>query len=195
MDDHLSTFLAAQHAFGERVHAVSEDQWQLGTPDADWSVADLVGHLVDEHRWVAPLLHGHDMEAASKIVESARELPVDGGTGANFAEAWDEASTASADAVSEDGALERTVSLSRGETPATDYISEMIFDLTVHAWDLQQAIGFSGALSADVVEAVYADAQQMGDLSSSGLFKSPVQVADDAPTIDKLVALTGRTPR
>ncbi|MGI8677806.1 MAG: TIGR03086 family metal-binding protein [Jatrophihabitans sp.] len=195
MDDHLSNFLAAQQAFGARVHAVTEDQWRLGTPDVEWSVADLVGHLVNEHRWAAPLVHGHDTDTAGTIVTGTRELPADGGTGANLAESWDEAGAASADAFSGDGALGRTVELSRGRTPATDYISEMIFDLIVHSWDLQTAIGFTGELPVDVVEAVYTDAKNMGDLSSSGLFGAPVDVPEDAPTVDKLVALTGRTPR
>jgi len=70
----------------------------------------------------------------------------------------------------------------------------MVFDLVVHGWDLGTAIGFSEPLPEDVVEAVYAQAQNFGDLASSGLFDQPVDVPDDAPTIDKLVGLTGRTP-
>jgi hypothetical protein len=42
---------------------------------------------------------------------------------------------------------------------------------------------------------VYDKAKDFGDLSSSGLFDSPVDVPDDAPTIDRLIALTGRDPR
>ncbi len=42
-DDLITTFLTAQAAFTERVHAIAADQWQLGTPDAQWTVADLVG--------------------------------------------------------------------------------------------------------------------------------------------------------
>lgn len=194
-DDLLAAFLAAQNAFGERVHAVAEGQWQQPTPDTEWTVADLVSHLIEEHRWAAPLVHGHDLDTAGKIVRGTRNLPVDGGTGANLAELWDEAAAASADAFSGDGALERSVALSRGATPARDYIGEMTFDLVVHAWDLGTAIGFDGALPSDVVERVYAQARGIGDLSPSGLFHAPVAVPDDASTIDKLVALTGRSPR
>lgn len=190
----LDYFLRAQRAFGERVHAVREDQWAAPTPDTEWSVTDLVGHLVEEHRWAPPLLHGHDIDSAGKIVAGSRSLPADGGVGANLAEEWDEAATESANAFSEDGALERSVALSRGDTPATTYIGEMIFDLIVHSWDLQTAIGYDGALPDDVVEFVYDRVQQGGDLSASGLFQPAVEVDDDAPTIDKLVAATGRQP-
>ena len=67
-DDLIATFLAAQAAFTERVHAIADDQWQLGTPDAQWTVADLVWHLTDEHRWAGPLLAGLDMDGARTVV-------------------------------------------------------------------------------------------------------------------------------
>src|SRR3954454_21296324 len=194
MDDELSKFLSAQRAFTERVHAVREDQWQAPTPDSEWRVAALVGHLIEEHRWAAPLLHGQDLESAGKIVAGSRQLPVDGGVGANRAEEWDEAAVESADAFAADGALDRTVSLSRGATPAREYITEMTFDLVVHGWDLGRAIGYDKPLPENVVEAVYAELKNFGDLAESGGFDQPVDVPDDAPTIDKLVARTGRNP-
>jgi uncharacterized protein (TIGR03086 family) len=195
MDDELNKFLTAQRAFSDRVHAVREDQWSAPTPCRDWTVADLVGHLAEENRWAAPLLHGLDLESAGKVVEGSRKLPVHGGVGANLAEEWDEAAVESADAFSSDGALDRTVNLSRGATPARQYAAEMIFDLVVHGWDLGRAIGYSEPLPADVVEDVYQFAQEFGDLSGSGAFDKPVEVPDDASTIDKLIAFTGRDPR
>ena len=158
------------------------------TPAAEWSVADLVEHLIDEHRWAAPLLHGQDLESAAKVVKGTRSLPVDGGIGANLAEAWDEAAVGSADAFAADGALDRTVALSRGDTPVRNYITEMIVDLVVHGWDLGTAIGYPRPLPDDLVEAVYAEVQAFGDLTGSGMFDDPIPVDDDAPTIDKLVA-------
>lgn len=192
----LDAFLRAQRTFGDRVHAVTEDQWSAATPDADWNVADLVGHLIEEQRWAAPLVHGHDLDSAAKIVHGSRNLPIHGGVGANLAEEWDEAATGAADAISGDGALDRTVALSRGATPARDYLAEMIFDLVVHSWDLGKAIGYEAALPEDLVEMTYGEVQGMADgLAASGLFHAPVEVADDASTLDKLVALTGRDPR
>src|SRR5258705_13061705 len=79
-DDLITTFLTAQAAFTERVYAVTPDQWRLGTPDTQWTVADLVGHLVDEHRWAAPLLAGLDMDAARVVVAGLG--PAGGGGGA-----------------------------------------------------------------------------------------------------------------
>jgi uncharacterized protein (TIGR03086 family) len=194
MDDLVGLFLMAQREFGARVHAVGADQWSATTPDTEWTVADLVEHLIDEHRWAAPLLHGQDYESAAKVVEGSRSLPVDGGVGANLAQEWDDAAAGSNEAFTAPGALDRDVDLSRGATPVRRYAEEMIFDLTIHAWDLAQAIGYPDPLPDDLVSATYARVADVGDLSSSGLFKPPVDVPDDASTIDKLVAASGRTP-
>jgi uncharacterized protein (TIGR03086 family) len=194
MDDMPQIFLAAQRAFSERVHAVTQAQWSAPTPDADWSVAELVDHLVDQHRWFPPLMHGLDLAAAEEIAAGSRSLPVDGGVGANHAELWDEAATASVDAVRQPGAMDRSVELSRGTTPSQQYVLEMTMDLVIHAWDLGAAIGFDGAFPSDLVEFAYEQARSWGDISESGYFNAPVSVPDDAPTLDKLVALTGRDP-
>lgn len=197
MDNLVTMFLSAQRAFGERVQAVREDQWHQPTPDTDWDVAALVGHLIEENRWVPPLVHGHDFDAAAKIVEGTRSLPADGGVGGNLIQEWDEASVACADAFKDDDALDRTVALSRGPTPVRDYISEMMFDHIVHGWDLETAIGYHGEpLPEDVVAAVYQIAEPMAPmLAGSGLFADPVDVPDGASTLDKLLALTGRDPK
>lgn len=194
MDDLLALYLSAEHEFTVRVHAVGEDQWDNATPDTEWTVADLVEHVIEEHRWAAPLMHGQDLESAAKVVEGSRSLPVDGGVGANLAQEWDEAATGSNEAFTAPGALDRDVELSRGSTPVRSYLAEMVFDLTIHAWDLGQAIGYREALPDDLVSAIYSEVSTMGDLSESGMFAPPVDCSDDAPTIDKLVAATGRRP-
>lgn len=40
------------------MHAVGRGQWHDPTPDTEWDVRTLVGHPVEEQRWVAPLLAG-----------------------------------------------------------------------------------------------------------------------------------------
>lgn len=195
MDDVLAMFITGQTEFGKRVHAVSQEQWTAQTPNTEWTVADLVGHLVDEHRWVPPLLRGLDLKAAGEVVEGSRSLPIDGGVGANPAQEWDEAAIGSADAVRAEGALERAVCLSRGQTPARAYLSELVFDLAVHSWDLGTAIGYAHPLPSDLVGHVYATLPGTGELAASGMFGKPLPVPEGATTLDRLLAATGRTPR
>jgi uncharacterized protein (TIGR03086 family) len=196
-DDLIETFLTAQAAFTERVHAVAPDQWQLGTPDAQWTVADLVGHLVDEHRWAAPLLAGLDMNAARAVVAGlgpAGALGPAGGDGAGLVRAWDLAAATAAEAFRAGAALTGQVAITRGWVPAVEYLEEMVLDLIVHAWDLGVATGYPGPLPAGAVAAIYPLAQAIVDRTPAGMFDAPVDVGADAPVIDRLVALTGRRP-
>ena len=190
-DDLIETFLTAQDAFTERVHAIAPDQWQLGTPDAQWTVADLVGHLVDEHRWAAPLLAGLDMNAARAVVAG---LGPAGGEGAALVRAWDLAAAAAAEAFRAGAALAGQVAITRGWVPAVEYLEEMVLDLIVHAWDLGVATGYPGPLPAGAVTAIYPLAQAIVDRTPAGMFDAPADVGADAPVIDRLVALTGRRP-
>ena len=190
-DDLIAMFPAAQAAFTERVHAIADDQWQIGTPDAQWTVADLVWHLTDEHRWAGPLLAGLDMGQARAVVAGSGPAGADGVTRARE---WDLAAATSAEAVRADGALTGSVAITRGPASVAEYLEEMILDLIVHAWDLGTAIGYPGPLPADAVEAIYPLARAVVDRTPSGMFDAPVQVSTDAPVIDKLVALTGRHP-
>jgi uncharacterized protein (TIGR03086 family) len=194
MDSLIAMFTSATHEFGARVNAVTEDQWSAPTPDSEWAVSDLVSHLIEEHRWMPPLLHGQDLEAAAEIVAATRNSDVHGGVGANLASDWLDAATASLDAVTAPGVAERHVALSRGATPAQQYLGEMVFDACVHAWDLGKAIGYPEPLPEDLVGFVFGMATAAGDLAATGMFAPPVAVAADAPTIDRLVALTGRNP-
>ncbi|HEY1643316.1 MAG TPA: TIGR03086 family metal-binding protein [Streptosporangiaceae bacterium] len=192
-DDLIITFLAAQRAFGERVHAVAEGQWARPTPDREWSVTDLVWHLVDEHRWAEPLLSGVDMDAAGAVVADLYPAPAGPG-GPDLVREWDIASTQSAGAFRAYGALAGTVHIGRGRAPAPEYLAEMNLDLVVHAWDLGTAIGYPVPLPADVAAAVYGEAQAIVDRTPRGMFADPVGIPDGAPLLDRLVALTGRDP-
>jgi uncharacterized protein (TIGR03086 family) len=186
--DTVSLFLSGQREFGARVHEVG-DRWNAPTPDDEWDVAALVDHLIDEQRWVAPLLTGKSLAEAAEVVEAM------GPTDADRVAAWEQAASAAAEAASAPGALERTVELSRGPTPGGDYLAEMIMDLCVHSWDLGKAVGSSRPLPDDLVGAVHGELQKFGDLTAMGdFFKPAVTVPDDAPAVDRLVALTGRDP-
>ena len=48
-------------AWADRVNAVGPDQWDEPTPCRDWTVRELVNHVVGEDRWTVPLVEGqHD---------------------------------------------------------------------------------------------------------------------------------------
>jgi uncharacterized protein (TIGR03086 family) len=146
----------AVQEFDARVRAVADDQWGLPTPCRDWDVRQLVNHLVYENRWTVPLMEGSTLAEVGDRYEG--DL-----LGDRPEAAWDESSTEAVRAVGADGALERTVDLSSGPTPAHEYVSQLFADHLIHAWDLARAIGADERLDPELVDACAAWFASMED--------------------------------
>ena len=182
----LELFQRALDGFGARVHAVHPDQWHGATPCTEWDVRDLVGHLVGEAQWAAPLLEGATLEAA------ATRIPEDP-AGADPVQAWDAAADAVRAELHEAGLLERTVHLSYGDVPAQRYVEELTCDLAVHSWDLARAAGLDERIDSQVVDAAWDYVTEHAvELTGSGLYGEPLDVPADADTQTRLLAATGR---
>lgn len=136
----------AQNTFGERVHAVRADQWTAGTPCTDWDVRTLVNHLVGEIRWAVPLFAG------ATIAEVGNQFDGDL-LGDDPVAAWDAAAPAAIAAVQDPAAMDRTVHLSFGDFPGSEYASQLFADLLVHGWDLARATGQDERLDPELVAA------------------------------------------
>jgi len=177
---------AALREFDRRVAAIDDTQWDNPTPDTEWTVRDLVAHLVGEQLWVPALLGG------ATIGEIGDRFDGDN-LGDDPKEAWRTASRAARQAWLEPGATERTVQLSFGDTPATEYGWQMTLDLAVHAWDLARGIGADDDLPADLcIDLLNFVRPQIDDWTASGLFADPVPVPADAGEQTALLGLLGR---
>jgi len=186
MSDVTKRFGRATGHFGELVHAIDSAQWRASTPCSEWDVRALVNHLVYEARWVLPMLQGETIERVGTRFDG--DL-----LGADPKTTYDDAVGAAGAAMTAPGALETTVHLSYGDTPAADYLSQLTVDFLVHSWDLARGIGADDTLDADLV--VWADevARPQADmLAASGLFDPPIDVPDDVDPQTKLLALFGR---
>lgn len=144
--DVVTAHRRASARFGELVRAVEPDQWELPTPCADWSVRDLVNHVVAENLWTAPLLAGRTIAD----VGSTYDGDVLGG---DPVAATDAATTSAGEAVDEPGVTQRIVHLSFGDTPAAEYVYQLFADHLLHGWDLAQAIGADDSMDPDLVDA------------------------------------------
>src|SRR3954453_617490 len=71
-DELLELFQRAQAQFTDRVDAVEPDQWE-DEALPEWTVADLVAHVVLEMLWVPPLLAGEPF-AEGRFPESTTDL-------------------------------------------------------------------------------------------------------------------------
>ncbi|MGW4028927.1 TIGR03086 family metal-binding protein [Streptomyces sp. NPDC004838] len=183
----LSRHSEALELFTDRVHAVRPDQWDNATPCTDWSVRDLVNHLTAEQLWVPDLVTNGSTVAQ---VGDAYEGDV---LAAHPRAAWDTAARGARRAFGKPGALERTVWLSYGETPAVAYCAQMTTDAVVHAWDLSRAIGASERLpEALVAFALQEVTPYASELSKSGLFAPPIEPPPGDSQQTRLLALLGR---
>lgn len=186
MADLITMFGRAVREFGSRVHLVEDDQWDAPTPCSEWNVRDLVNHLVYEDVWAPPLLEGKTIAEVGDRFEG--DL-----LGDDPHKAWDEASASALAAARAPGALEKTVHLSFGDRPGSEYLSQLLNDHVIHAWDLARAIGADERLDAELVEWLFSRAKPLeDDLKQSGLFGNHVEVPEDADTQTKLLAVMGR---
>jgi uncharacterized protein (TIGR03086 family) len=182
--DWLALQRRAHEEFALRIAGVSD--WDAPTPDSEWSVRDLVAHVVDEQRWVPHLLGG-----ATVVAARGQLTPL----GLDLAAEWQRYSSAATEAWASTP-LDRPVHLSYDTVSVVDYLREQVSDVTIHAWDLARANGRDEQLDEGLVEAAWSIfAPQKETLQASGLFASPVPVPDDAPLQTRLLALTGRDDR
>jgi uncharacterized protein (TIGR03086 family) len=174
--------------FAARVDALGANQsaWSAPTPCAEWDVRTLVNHVTSEDRWTAPLLGGATIEDVGDRLEG--DLLGDDPVGA-FASAGAEATDASS-RVDPD----RTVHLSFGDVPASEYLYQLAADHLVHGWDLAAATGGDRRFDPDVVAAVsewFADRETA--YRAGGAIGPHVHAASDDPQ-DRLLAAFGRDP-
>ncbi len=186
MTDLVDFFARGVREFGSRVHLIEDGQWHNPTPCADWSVRDLVNHLVYEDLWAPELFAGRTVEEVGDRFEG--DLLGDAPH-----RAWDEASAAALNAVRGPGALERKVHLSSGERPGHSYVTELLNDHVVHAWDLARGIGADDTLDPELVEWLLGKMKPVEDkLKESGMFGEQVEVPENADAQTKLLAVMGR---
>src|SRR4051812_19570545 len=181
----LELFQRAQAQFTDRVDAVAPDQWD-DEALPDWTVGDLVAHMVSEMLWVVPLLAGEPY-AEGRFPDDTDDL-----LGEDPFIGWESAADGALSAFAEDDALIRTVHLERGPTPATVYIEELTADLTVHAWDLARAVDGDTELSPELVTAALVVAERLPEDGIPGLIDPPLEVSLAAPPQLRLLARYGR---
>ena len=185
----LELFQRAQNQFTDRVDAVAPDQWEDESLPG-WTVADLVAHLVNEALWVPPLLAGEPVD----LIEGRFPEGTDDLLGDDPFTGWETAADGALSAFAEDDALTRTVHLSRGPTPATDYIFEMTADLVVHSYDLAAATDGDTELDGELVTAALVYAERLPEDGVAGLIDPPLDVPPSAPPLVRLLGRFGRRP-
>ena len=175
--------LARASAFtGGLIDRIAPGQWTAPTPCTEWSVRDLVNHLVGMNLVFAAMLEGGLMP----------ERGIDR-LGADPADAFRRSAAALQAAAALPGALERSQATPVGVATGAERLQWRVVDLLVHGWDLSQANGVTADPPAGLAEEALALVQaRLPGQPRAGRFADPQPVRDDAPVLDRLAAFTGR---
>src|SRR3974390_208775 len=129
MAQEIDALESAHREAGKRVRAIKAEQWDDGTPCDDWTVRNLVLHMVAGGRMVVAMLTGGEWDRSFADTFE--------GDGPALIAAWELETAAEEKAFSEPGALDRTVDHPAiGEIPARQFIGMRTADALLHAWDL-----------------------------------------------------------
>lgn len=203
-DDPRFLFARAVALGGSVIGAVRPGQLTDPTPCTDFDVHGLLDHMVTVLQRVAAIGRRDDPFA----LPSGPEVADDGWPAAWVGVAHDVEAAWTDDAV-----LTRTVRLPWATMPGADALIQYLGEVTVHTWDLATATSQRPVWDDMVVGAAYeAYRRALPPTGRAGMvqairehlppevrdapspFADPVEAAETAPLIDRLVAWTGRRP-
>lgn len=143
-DDQLREAMATtMSGFAWVVAELEPQQWVQPTPCTEWSVFDVVDHVVAGERFTASTLRGASLDEASKA-----QRGVDPQNPDVLAQVEEAAAAAMA---AFDGSLDRIVAHRVGPVSARRVLGFRIIDQLGHTWDIATATGRPGALDPDAL--------------------------------------------
>ena len=168
------------HAHGV-IAGVRVDQYDDKTPCAEWSVRDLLDHMVGV---VAGL-----GSAASGNEPAPFELSDDPAT------QFQAAAAAALQAWRKPGVLDAIIDAGPGPMPGRVLAGINLLDTATHSWDLATATGQPATLPEEVATAAMeASRATISPEIRPGRFGPEVDAPSGASATDELVAFLGRTP-
>jgi uncharacterized protein (TIGR03086 family) len=178
----------AAHEFERRLALVGGDDWDRPTPCDEWTVRDLVNHVIGGCVRYTMLLQG---AAAAELLPTRTQDHIGGDAMASY-----RARTAEVRAAfMEPGALQRTGHHPSGDRSGAGLLEMRITDCAIHAWDLARALGADEQLDASLVQTRWELMSKVaGSFAGTTYFAAPVDPGPDAPIQARLLALVGRRP-
>ncbi|WP_202868697.1 TIGR03086 family metal-binding protein [Kribbella antibiotica] len=177
----LDAFTRVQKTVTGLVRATERDQFGLPTPCVDWTIRDLLNHLVWENLIWGGLAQGTPPTTGH----------TDDHLGDDHVAAFETAAAESREAFQQPGLLSRSF----GPAPGRRLVEQLLIELLVHGWDLASALGHSRDLEPDiaraalpVVHAIYGDLPR----TAGGSIAAVQTASSQAPPLDQVAAFLGR---
>jgi uncharacterized protein (TIGR03086 family) len=170
-------------AVGGLISNIRADQWSAPTPCTDWTVRQVVNHLIGMNRVFVALLAGQPPPARPPA-DHVEDDPVG---------AYRSSAAALQAAFGRPGVLERAYHGPLGTATGAERLQIRLYDLLAHGWDLAQATEQPADLPEDLAEQSLAFAQtQLTGQARPGRFGPAQSIAGQAPAIERLAAFLGR---
>ncbi|GAB3812003.1 TIGR03086 family metal-binding protein [Micromonospora zhanjiangensis] len=163
------------------------------TPCAGWNLGELLAHMTVQHHGFAAAAEGNGADPAVW-----RPAPPGADPVGAYVAAADRVVTAFADPAVPERTLVLPEISDRLTFPAAQAIGFHFIDYVVHGWDLARALGRPYELDPELAPAALAVARQVPDgerrLRPGASFAPGLPVSPDAPVLDQILALLGRSP-
>ncbi len=190
----MDSIVMMERVMGETrrvVEGIDASQLDVPTPCSDWTVRDVLNHVVGGAQMFAI-----SVRDGSVPDDQLGRLMTGDNLGTDFKASFAAAADSAESAIATPGVADKIVTLPFGQMPAGIALNIAVFDVTTHTWDLAKATGQDTALDPEVVGAALEVARGMlsDDMRAAGMFGPEVEVGPDAPIQDQLAAFTGRTP-
>ena len=173
--DPLALYRQASAWNADKVGGVKD--LDAATPCDEWTVRDLLNHMLDTQRYFLAAARGED---ASPPSANPPNVLSD-----NPRQDFERIQADVIDAFSQDGVIDRT-------GPA---LGIAFADQLLHGCDLARATGQDDTMPEGLAQAAYDVVHgRFTDEQRKGVFKPEIPVGDDATPQQRLVAYTGRNP-
>lgn len=182
MSKNSRQFVQAVLAFDAVVQRTDPSAWQNATPCEGWTAVDLLEHQCAVLNGVTAVASTGAMAAPTPPADMSDPSAVWQTTRDNVLEALDKS-----------GVLAQQGPFWFGAETVDDMIGIVKWDPVTHAWDLAQAVGEAHGLDDALVQACHEVVAPLSDMLVDSARTGPVvEIAADAPVLDRYLALVGR---
>lgn len=179
MNSTTTDYRAASIPLSLLLHAVGAKQWENPCPCEGWTIADVLGHLIDTQR---DFLIRNDIGLG--------ESP----SGVDPAMAWRLHSASVLDAVADDSVA--SAGFDGGFGPSTiggTLVQFYVWDMIAHRWDIARGAGLEAELTSTELDRLDRGITGFGDaLYMDGICKPGVAAPADADRMTAVLARLGR---
>lgn len=188
MMDTMGSYRRAQDGFDAVLVKVRPDQWDAPSACAEWTVRDVVGHVIWGQHQMRAWATGEDYTERAGGPGAPKPAVM---VGDDPMATWREARTASVATLTEEALARLTSIPGLGEVPVATVVTLLTIDQMTHTWDIGHALGMDVRLDPSLVALAF-DWARVNVVRRPGFFGPECTPPADADEQTRLLAYLGR---